>query len=88
MQIHLPNVSKEELENLAGSTDVKDIVNHLRHEYTSYNHKYTLSRFKEVNAAISETYPWLYEECERQIKSKSSRRNLMKNAHKSRNPYF
>ena len=43
------------------------IVNMLRHEFTDYDQDRSLSRFIEACNAISANYPWLNDECLRQI---------------------
>jgi hypothetical protein len=43
------------------------VVNMLRHEFTDYDKDRNLRRFIEACTAISANYPWLNDECRRQI---------------------
>jgi hypothetical protein len=89
MEIKLPDWRKDRLEQAAvkhltgtpsaygnRSFDIsmdRLVVNMLRHEFTSYAH--TRSTFAHVRAcgAIAEKFPWLQDECDRQIAQRRKR---------------
>ncbi|MFD0353002.1 hypothetical protein ACFVHW_04520 [Streptomyces sp. NPDC127110] len=47
------------------------VVNLLRHEYTDYDEEQTPDRHREACEAIAAAYPWVAEECERQIQRRT-----------------
>lgn len=57
-----PNASSERL-----------IVNYLRHACTDYDNDQTQERHREACEAIAAAYPWLAEECARQIQVRAER---------------
>lgn len=53
------------------TTDERAVVNYLRHEFTDYDDDPTQVRHRAACAAIAAQYPWLVEECTRQIKRRA-----------------
>lgn len=44
------------------------VVNMLRHEYTNYDDHQTAARHREARQVIAVRFPWLADECDRQIR--------------------
>jgi hypothetical protein len=53
------------------TTDERAVVNYLRHECTDYDDDPTQVRHRAACEAIAAQYPWLVEECTRQIKRRA-----------------
>ncbi|GGU40281.1 hypothetical protein [Streptomyces violascens] len=49
------------------SDDARAVVNWLRHQYTDYDQDPTAERHRDICKAIANRFPWLTEECERQV---------------------
>jgi hypothetical protein len=59
-----------ELENYE-TPDERAVVNYLRHEFTDYDDEPSQVRHRAACEAIAAQYPWLAEECARQIKRRA-----------------
>ena len=51
--------------------DERAVVNYLRHEFTDYDNNPSQARHRAACEAIAAQYPWLAEECTRQIKRRA-----------------